>query len=488
MPALSEYQAMLNIITDNTSSAIAHVGRDGIISLARITRRSPQIMRYYEGKNFFRLLQMLFRASAKPICDAYLSCVNSRATAQVTRFKYETVRKNTEYYDWKFTPADGGVIVYVRNVAEMVYLEQEISAVLEQNESSSRQLLVAMSNIDFQLMDLDQTYKKLSALYRITSIVQHTVNEHEVMEEIVVGITTEFGFLTAAILLLDEERKELVAKASRGYSKEIRLPYCKGIAWRAMLKRDMVHVPDISQEPEYIPSGNDLCVTEVAIPLFVTDKAIGVLDIESSEERPIQQHDLNMLQSLAAQVALTIVHAQHVAKIEKQAVTDALTGLYNYRYFCDILEHEFKRAARYSRPLALLILDIDHFKTYNDTFGHLNGNEVLRLLAGIMRSVCREVDSCARYGGEEFVALLPETSASEAYTVAERIRQAVAEYSFPGSRVKSDKAITVSIGVAAYPDHANADRQLVERADAALYNAKHSKRNCVVVYSETNFE
>jgi diguanylate cyclase (GGDEF)-like protein len=301
-----------------------------------------------------------------------------------------------------------------------------------------------------------------------------------VLEEIVEGITTELGFMSAAVFLLDANQQELVLKASRGYVSNMRIPSGHGITWKAIQSRDMLYVPDISKEPSYIPASVVRGMSEVAIPLIFAEKVIGVLDIESSEDRPVQPYDLNLLRSLAGQVAVTIVHAQHVAKVEVQAITDGLTGLYNYRYFLDLLDREFKRAVRYNRPLALLMLDIDYFKHYNDTNGHTMGNEVLGTVASIIKSTCRDVDSIVRYGGEEFIALLPETDLAEAYVVAERIREAIAQHPFPGREKQPCGVLSISIGVAAYPEDSFSDTELLEHADTALYLAKRTTRNCVV--------
>lgn len=161
-------------------------------------------------------------------------------------------------------------------------------------------------------------------------------------------------------------------------------------------------------------------------------------------------------------------------ELERLSVTDGLTGLYNRRYLMHALANEVRRSERHAHPFALLMLDIDRFKDYNDRFGHLAGDEVLTRLASVLRGSIRDVDLPARYGGEEFVAVLPETDLEDAVEIAERIRSRLAEEALPEGNV------TLSIGVAEFPDHGDTPESLLASADAALYRAKREGRNRVV--------
>ncbi|MDR3565868.1 MAG: sensor domain-containing diguanylate cyclase [Negativicutes bacterium] len=476
-------RAMLNIMTEVLPAALAYVDKQGKISFIQSARR-PDRSRFYQGKPLARFFGLLFRRQAEVLLSAFHSCSILSEPVDIKQFRWETSRNMIEYLNWRFVPAPqaGDVIISVCNVTENVAMEAEFAAISQQNEATNRELHAVISELDFRLMDLDLAYKKFAALYRITSVSQQTVNEQEVLDQIVDGIIAELGFTAAAILLLDEEKQELVLAANRGYLiSNLRLPYEQGLTWRAVINRDMVYIPDVHKEPNYVQGGGN-GLSEVAIPLIFADRIIGVLDIECSEDRPLRPYELNLLRTLAGQVALTISHAQHVAEVEVQAITDALTGHYNYRYFVDLLDREFKRALRYRRPLSLMMLDVDHFKKYNDTQGHVLGNEVLRQVAMIIKQNCRDVDFLVRYGGEEFAVLFPETGLSEAYLVAERIRAAVAEFPFVGRHVQPGGELTVSIGVAAYPQDSNTDKELLKHADTALYLAKRSRRNCVIYY------
>jgi two-component system cell cycle response regulator len=177
-------------------------------------------------------------------------------------------------------------------------------------------------------------------------------------------------------------------------------------------------------------------------------------------------------------------------KLEEQSITDALTGLRNRRFFDERLHEEFGRAQRYSDPVSLIMLDLDHFKRVNDRFGHQTGDLVLRESAGLLRGSLRDPDIPARYGGEEFAVILPKTHVQGALAVAERVWRAIGNKVFrhsvgdgPGSAPPVELRVTVSIGIAFFPskDITTADL-LVKFADEALYQAKNSGRNSICLY------
>ncbi len=165
--------------------------------------------------------------------------------------------------------------------------------------------------------------------------------------------------------------------------------------------------------------------------------------------------------------------------LKQAANRDWLTGLYNRRYLRATLDSELSRAQRYNRSFSLMLLDVDHFKSFNDTHGHLAGDEVLRGVAHIMQTYSRSEDLCARYGGEEFLVLMPESNHEAALAAAERLRAAVEAHQFVGSDTQPSGAVTVSLGVATYPADGIESNTLIGRADAALYHAKALGRNRV---------
>lgn len=479
--------AMIDAVTNTFPSALVAIDSEANISQVFVSKHPAYRLKNIVGKKFCKILRGLFGAqTADTIYAAYIQCINSRQPVQIPKMAHINARNMTEYYYWNFSylPENNNVIFCVKNITETALIEEEFMCMSEQHESVNRELCVAMSNLDFHLMDIEQAHKKIAALYRITAVIQKTVNIQEVLNEILDGITRELGFNDVSILLLDEETQELEVTAYRGRQNyAMNIPLGKGVTGYAAVKRELVYVENVNEDQRYIPAGNTACISEVAIPLIIDDKVLGVLNVETTNERILQPYDLDLLRSLGSQIAMTIAHANYVANVERQAVTDGLTGLFNYRYFRAMLEQEFKRAVRYKRPLSMLMIDIDYFKHYNDTNGHRMGDEVLYVVATLLKQACRDVDFLVRYGGEEFAILLPETTVDEAYAVAERIRSSIAEHPFPNGPSQPGGKLTVSIGISGYPGDAHSNIELVDYADAALYSAKRLSRNRICLYN-----
>jgi diguanylate cyclase (GGDEF)-like protein len=227
----------------------------------------------------------------------------------------------------------------------------------------------------------------------------------------------------------------------------------------------------------------------VSVPVRWGDEFLGVLNILAYTPHRYTQADVDILSMFATQAAIAIRNARLYNKIEQVSITDELTGLFNRRGFFQFGEREFERSLRFDRPLSVLMLDIDHFKKVNDTYGHPVGDQVLRALADCFRRSKRGIDVEGRYGGEEFVLLLPETFLSGAGQIAERLRQSVAELSIPVSRTNGESSpidlrITVSVGVAQTLPGTPSIDALIDRADQAMYSAKGLGRNRVVVWGE----
>jgi len=170
-------------------------------------------------------------------------------------------------------------------------------------------------------------------------------------------------------------------------------------------------------------------------------------------------------------------------ELEVLSITDSLTGLHNRKHLMETLTGEIVRSRRYERPFALLIIDIDHFKNFNDTYGHLAGDEVLRRMGDVFRSSIRSCDFAARYGGEEFIVLMPEIGPDDGVQAAERIRQIAADEKIDANGHSVN--VTLSMGVASFPDHGDDAQAIISKADAALYQAKKRGRNRVVLAGGT---
>jgi diguanylate cyclase (GGDEF)-like protein len=213
----------------------------------------------------------------------------------------------------------------------------------------------------------------------------------------------------------------------------------------------------------------------LVVPVHRSGQLMGAMELYLTGWRELTDDQADLLNGVASQAAIAIRHAQLFQAQEENALTDELTKLPNRRALAQRFLQEMQRARRHHNAIAFLMIDLDHFKQVNDTYGHLNGDAVLAELAAIISTGARESDVCARYGGEEFAMILHETTEAGARTLAERIRSKVAAASFPGGL-----KLTVSIGVAA-TDEPALFTTLIERADQALYAAKQGGRNQVRV-------
>lgn len=224
--------------------------------------------------------------------------------------------------------------------------------------------------------------------------------------------------------------------------------------------------------------------TALVVPLFVSNRVVGSLQLFSQSSDRFHTEDAQLLWILAL-VAENLLTREYANEgLLRFAFTDYLTGLRTRGYFEQQLELEFKRSERRRQKFALLMIDIDHFKQLNDTFGHHVGDQVLHDVASILMKDMREVDTVARYGGEEFVIILPETTEGGAIYVAQRLRRAVEQAKFFAGSPQAIQHLTISIGLAVFDADAQFKRDLIEFADAALYAAKRSGRNQVICYSE----
>jgi two-component system cell cycle response regulator len=215
----------------------------------------------------------------------------------------------------------------------------------------------------------------------------------------------------------------------------------------------------------------------VAVPLRSMGNVVGAIALYGRVDgRAFDHDDEDALGTLASQASTAIDNVQLHQEAQRLSTTDALTGLWTFRYLSMSLGREIERSTRFERPLAVLMLDLDHFKQVNDSHGHARGDAVLRELAQRVQEQIREVDTFARYGGEEFVVVLPETTMDGATQLADRICHAVSREPFV-TEGEEPLDVTVSVGVAAFPDHGSSAATLMRSADKALYIAKNAGRN-----------
>ncbi len=246
----------------------------------------------------------------------------------------------------------------------------------------------------------------------------------------------------------------------------------------------------ITKLPKYVlKSSGTSALAEINIELIspittVRDQEDALICLGSRvNEKPYQKNELEILLTINNIVSTALSNASLYDEVIQLSYTDGMTDLHNFRYFEMRLKEEILRHTRNKQGVSLIILDVDHFKNYNDTLGHQAGDLVLKQLANILKDTVRENDIVARYGGEEFAVILPSVGRDGVIILAERIRAHVADAIFPDEDVQPLNRISVSVGTASLPIDAEDSTDLIYKADTALYAAKHAGRNCVKQFS-----
>jgi diguanylate cyclase (GGDEF)-like protein len=221
---------------------------------------------------------------------------------------------------------------------------------------------------------------------------------------------------------------------------------------------------------------------QAAVPLIHKGNSIGFLLVRSDDPARVwADNELLLLHTVADQLTVSVNQARLFAEMEQQALTDALTGCYNRRSFDMQLERDLHLATRMRQPISLVMVDLDYFKSINDRAGHNTGDKALRLVAEVLRTELRAVDTGVRLGGDEFAVILPQANREGALLVAERLRARIERLEVPGYG-----GMTASLGIASFPLDASSRDRLVVAADQALYVSKHSGRNCVSTPPDDN--
>ena len=339
----------------------------------------------------------------------------------------------------------------------------------------------------------DLLEKKLAEIYthyHISRTIGSQLDLQEMLRQVMAIIKKAISFDRVSVYLLDEKNRhlELVFFSGIDAREKIVLAVGEGTPGRIVESGEHVHLHDVSvfhatfNDFIHYPGEEKRKGSYIGIALKAHNSTIGVIGIESPDQFGLSVDDMDFMAILSHQIAAGIERCKLFETIQQLSQLDGLTGLYNHRVFQERLSHELSRRNRTGKPLSLIMLDIDHFKQFNDNFGHQAGDAVLKQLAGIIRRQCRcaSIDSCCRYGGEEFAVIMPELELYQAVKAAERLRRAIEESCFRISESEPEARLTVSIGAAGVSGADDpAPEQLVKKADDALYCSKRSGRNQV---------
>jgi diguanylate cyclase (GGDEF)-like protein len=313
-----------------------------------------------------------------------------------------------------------------------------------------------------------------------------SIDADDFWQNITRNVAQMLGAERASLLIADEKSDELEIKAMIGAKTNFprRSDIGNRVARVVLAKNEPALITDVEATtlPPVATDRKYRTGSFLSYPISIGERAIGVISFtDRAGGEAFDEESLELFQAIAPQLAVAIDRAnlkEKAGEFEQLSVTDALTGLLNRRYIEERLLEEIKRSNRHGFPMSFMMVDVDHFKSYNDEFGHPEGDKALKLVARVIRETLRGADVAARFGGEEFAILLPQTTGPEAVAIAERIRINL-ENSDLGLR-----KVTASIGVASCSADLCASDILIEAADKALYAAKREGRNRVLAFEE----
>ncbi len=339
-------------------------------------------------------------------------------------------------------------------------------------------------------IDLDMVNRQLKATYQVAKSLGSSLEIEKTLNVILEETHKVVKYHTGIIYLWRKDDGFLVPAAIRSpyrrHLEHVSVSEGEGLIGWAAKTCEAAIVYDSKKDPQLRHDQGlvQFLRSLIVVPLVADNDIVGVMAVGKKEPAGFSDKQLQILTILGSQAAIATAKALLYRRIEAMAITDGLTGLYNHRYFYQRIEEEWQRSKRYTKTFSLILLDVDFFKKFNDSYGHKSGDTALATVARVLKESTRNVDVVARYGGEEFIVLLPETVAQNAMIIAERIRSNIKNQPFEIDRRKPMVSVTVSVGVANYPDNADNFEELIERTDQALYNAKNTGKDRVCQFTQ----
>jgi diguanylate cyclase (GGDEF)-like protein len=330
----------------------------------------------------------------------------------------------------------------------------------------------------------DDRFKYLADFSKsITSVLNKEKLFNTLIETSLQLMNAEYG----SLMLLDDDTSELVVEAQKGSDEvvheKMRLRKEDSIAGIVLDRQEPLLVDDIEKDPRIRRENRPRYKTKsfISILIRVDDRVKGVLNVSDKIRGGVfTEEDVKLLQSFVNNAAIAIERSmlyKQTEELQQLSITDPLTGIYNRRYLSTRLSEEITRYNRYKHPFSFIMLDMDKFKDYNDTFGHMFGDKLIKAMATIMEKSLRNVDIAARFGGDEFVAIFPQTSKADAIHITNRLKEKI---DMALRQESLNMPLTVSMGLTTYPDDATSVGELLEKTDQALYLAKRGGGDRVV--------
>ncbi|MCM8762847.1 MAG: sensor domain-containing diguanylate cyclase [Candidatus Omnitrophica bacterium] len=384
-----------------------------------------------------------------------------------------------------------------------------------------------MSELAYLKEKLNRVTGELTILYEISNAMRTTLKLDEILYIILTGVTAHvgLGFNRAMLFLVNEKESVIEGRIGIGpHTQEEANRIWTQIERQKMDLEDLINAykamdKNIDSQFNELVKGIRIPLTEkssvlalsalegmplhltrenignyasdpllklfnigemVIVPMQAKDKIIGVILADNAfTKKPITSDDIRMLTMLANQAGLAIENSLLYEQTLVKSHTDSLTGLWNHGYFQSRLHTEVEKAKIENKPLSIAMIDIDDFKIYNDTLGHQLGDSILKEIAKIIKDHCRNMDYVCRYGGEEFVIIMPQTNKKEAFEIMEKLREMIERHPFPHEEILPNKRLTISIGIATYPEDGTSASGLINHSDKLLYEAKNKGKNII---------
>lgn len=339
--------------------------------------------------------------------------------------------------------------------------------------------------IEAQNVELQARLRDLELLREVTQNLTSTLALDEQLAEVSRLLAQRLGYQEFTVMLMDHAAGVLRVAVAHGFPAGVNVLDTtfepgEGIAGLAAQSGQTVLVKDTSQDSRYVDrSRATLPGTLLSVPMVHQGQTMGVINIYKPTVGAFDHPEQTLIENVAKQAALGIANARLFQATVEQSLTDSLTALPNRRALDARLDLELARAHRYGHPVGVLMVDVDFFKTYNDRFGHPQGDEALKRVSQALAKAVRKTDAVTRYGGEEFCVVLPRQDRAAALEVAEKLRLAVRQRAIAHGDQMPLGALTVSVGVAVYPQDGTDAATMLAAADAALYDAKGAGRDCV---------
>ena len=326
--------------------------------------------------------------------------------------------------------------------------------------------------------------QELTIFHDVAKALTSSLNLDSILQTIMEKMAEYFRPDTWSLLMVDDEHSELYFAIAVGPAaealKNVRLKVGEGIAGWVAKHGERLVVPDVAADPRFAKRIDQSTQWEtqsiICVPLRSKLSVLGVIQLVNVDMSQFSEQELFFLQSLCDYAAIAIENARWVERIQELTITDDCTGLYNARHLYKTLDTEVYRSSRFGYEFSVLFIDLDHFKTVNDTHGHLIGSKLLAEIGYLVKAQLRLIDFAFRYGGDEFVVLLPQTSKDQALVVAKRLRDALRASSF--CREESlNLNVRASMGLATYPHDARSAHDIIRQADEMMYLVKNSTRD-----------